>query len=376
MSQITRIGGSGPTPGGAVLTLSGDGGPTVSPNGGGNIDIDGAGGITVIGHSGTNSLTISGAGLGASSFSTDIAGPVVPTVGGELEIIGVAPTGHYSPINIQTTGATANTVGIYLEPNVLINSLASATYVSADTLHADLEITTGGTIEALGTITTDTGDLVLAAGEFVVGGNAGTAGQVLTSEGPAAVPTWQTIAAPSGSTVSSFFARQSAATGLVTGNNSGTYIWLGAPGVLTIAPGDCFNTGGNLTLGDGVGTSAKYTAPLTGTYFFNFQVALFANSYAAPANNSLCINNITQGISYYSEHYSFVANTSSSGSYYGQPNYSAYIKLTAGDIVQFGVIVYISESVPALVGITNSVAIATTTYHFTATTFVSGFKVA
>ena len=108
---------------------------------------------------------------------------------------------------------------------------------------------------------------------------------------------------------------------------------------------------------------------------FNIQVAVYqANSPIVDC--SLVIRNVTQGRYYYG------ANAcqsgyllSTSGNYVSQYTYSLYVQLSAADVITFG-LNKTTPSVPSLVGITGSQIVHNNNDTYTATTFISGFKVA
>lgn len=219
MSQITRMGGGGPTPSGAVLTLSGDGGIHVSPDGTGNIDINGAGGINVVSDPGTNSLTITDTNAG-TKYNTSDGNYAIP-IAGVLNV--------FQGANILTTSAAlpSNTVEIALKPDVSI----TGAFTAGTKITAGDDIDSGGVIQAAfdiiamrnliawddlqadnahfggevtchtlqvfespyGALTTDaTGDVTAANGAL---------GTVLTSNGVGTQPTFQAVTFPAAPTV-------------------------------------------------------------------------------------------------------------------------------------------------------------------------------
>lgn len=225
MSQITRTGGgSGPTPGDAVLTLSGDGGLDVSPNLAGNIDIDGAGGITVTSNPLTNSLTITGSGGAALTFDGDTGAGTTPAANT------ITFNGAANQITVASPGTGAGHLTVAMTPSIVVANNITAT-------SGDLSIHGNGTFgggllvtavsafyDAVGIgftggtgLVVYNGNIVLSApghlflggltnGALVIDGSnkvtaaSGTAGQVLTANG-AAVPTFETLVLPAAVTV-------------------------------------------------------------------------------------------------------------------------------------------------------------------------------
>lgn len=99
-----------PNASGTVSTLTGNSGGMVGPDGSGNINVVGDGTtITISGNPGTNTLTASlvGGSVAADTFVTNVAGPVVPTGAGVIDLS--ASTSTY------TNGATANTIKVELQ---------------------------------------------------------------------------------------------------------------------------------------------------------------------------------------------------------------------------------------------------------------------
>lgn len=335
-------------------------------------NIVGAGGV-VIGN-GANSIAISADATVPQNFLADI-GNAVP-VAGTLRV--------YGGTNINTVAA-GNTIDINLDPSI---SLAGTLQVDGkSTFNNDVTMTAThkltaflgdiSYVDSIYVVTTEVkisgegnGALVTNADGNVYGVN-GAAGTVLTAN-PGGTPSFQPNAAISGASYSSFFARQVGDTVDVTDDGSANYIWLGAPAILTTAAGDCFNTGGNLTLGDGLGTSAKYTAPSDGTYYFNFQAAL--SSSAVQTYISFCINNITHGFSYFDSKY--INGSPTLGRYPAWGSFNTYIKLTAGDQVQFGVNIYRAGLALPVARLHSVLPISNNADQFVAQTFISGHRVA
>jgi len=178
------------------------------------------------------------------------------------------------------------------------------------------------------------------------GNPTGTNGQVLISSG-LANPTWNALESADGSvvitypgdarinlravsgvapaTISSFFARPSAAITRAFGANVKYYF--GAEAAYTIAGTDCFNTGGNFYLGNGAGTPCNYTAPSTGLYYFEVRCEPRDGAYnKIYLRTYVGIENITRGISY---------NTWVLGNDVGVPWWQGMVQLAAGNIVRF-----------------------------------------
>jgi len=378
MSQITstRQGGT-PVPGAGITTITGNNGLPVPGDGGvpnNNVNIIGGDGINITGVPGASTLLVDS----TAQYTVDTPAVVYPSNTGNLNIEGDVTTtsDHVRWPNIQTTAvsfnhpAGPNTVGIQL-----------SSIVGVDDLYAVTSVFSAGTLTAVGrTWLRDSfrlehfpsGAIVTDATGEVSAAN-GAAGTVLTAN-PGGAPSFQPVPGASGSTVSSFFARQIGDTGLITGNNTGAYVYLGANIALTTAGTDCFNTGANFTPGDGAGVPAEYIAHFNGTYFFNMQVAVYAPT-GAIIDVSLLIRNATQNRNYYGANACQTGYILSASEYVAQFTYSTYIQLAALDVVRFGVN-STQPSVPSLIGITGSKAVANTSNTYTATTFVSGFKVA
>lgn len=115
---------TGVLPVGPVTTLSDTAGTLVMPTVGGNIQLFGGSGITVTSDPMNNKLTFAlpGGGIATTEFTTDIAGPVVPTGSGVIDI-----TGDYhanTGVPLLTDGTTANT--IVISSQITKTSLASS----------------------------------------------------------------------------------------------------------------------------------------------------------------------------------------------------------------------------------------------------------
>jgi hypothetical protein len=166
MSQSGILGASGGGGGGAVNTLTGNTGGPVGPTGGGTINIIGAGGVAVAGNAGTNTLTIT-AGVSNLTFDTD--GTPATSVGGVISTVG-------DGVNIDTNGA-GSTVTI---------SLANSPVISGS-LTVGTTLTVSGL--GLGVVQTD------ATGLF--SSSAGNNGQVLIG-GNGVAPAWANISPGTG----------------------------------------------------------------------------------------------------------------------------------------------------------------------------------
>jgi hypothetical protein len=281
MSQITRTGGgSGPTPGDAVLTLSGDGGLPVSPNLEGNIDLDGAGGITVTSNTLTNSLTITGSGGAALTFDGDTGIGTTPaantiTFNGAANQITVASpgtgAGHLTvamtPSIVVANNITATSGGLSIHGNGTFGGGLLVTAVSSfydalsvgfvggtglHVLHGDIILSTPGSLY-LGGLTN--GALVVNGASQVTAAQ-GAAGTVLTSNGLAAAPTFQALPAPPAAvTVAGALNQITVAGGpAYTLSIPNTFI---APGSIEAHLGDIALTNGRLSVGGSTGLAGQ-----------------------------------------------------------------------------------------------------------------------
>ena len=338
-------------------------GSTIGAPAWGNIAV-GRGLAIVNGH---NAITMSVSDSSATAYHAD-AGIAVPAAG-ILVIAGDAVNTHsVAAGNIVTVDLNQDITvnNITANQDVAINGLLSVPNL-APVLGAGLDVTGLTTTTDLlvvaqaqmnnqlrllgarpGILETDAGGLVSATtganGSLLIGGGVGTvpvwnqlqsAGATIAITHPGANTINLEAIASQGANVTSFFARQTVDTGYITGDNSGNYAYLGAAIAMSTAPADCFNTGGNFYIGDGAGNEARYTAPLAGTYFFDFQV----KCYRASGFNQIMkmrINNTTQGITYDTGIYGLYTLTG--GRYEGTQQYCVYIHLNAGDVVTFGIL--------------------------------------
>lgn len=163
-----------PSAAGTVSTLTGDSGGAVGPDGGGNINVVGDGTtIDIVGNPGTNTLTVSVIGGGAtpaSSFVTNVSGPVSPSGAGVIDLN--ASTTTY------TDGSVANTINIELQ------GLSNHIFVGA------------GALTPAGTIAPGNDGVLISSNAGIPSwlANSGTPGYALIAN-TSAPPSWQTVSA-------------------------------------------------------------------------------------------------------------------------------------------------------------------------------------
>jgi hypothetical protein len=351
----------GGTGDGQVLISSSVGAPawsTITP--GANITIA----------NGNNSIQISAAAAVATTFQTN-AGNATP-VADLLKILGGS--------NINTSGS-GNTVTANLNNDVIVSGIITATG-NIGTAAGNFVADTGDFVATNGNITATNGTMHSANatvdgttrlssqlnGALVTNGIGnvtavnGAAGQVLTAN-PGGSPSFQP-AGGSGASISSFFARQTVDSGFITGNNTGAFAYLGSAVAMSTAPADCFNIGGNFFVGNGSGTPARYTAPLNGSYFFDFQTRLYSSfSGVTQVLVDMAFNNTTRGIIYQTSNFAYFVLDAVRLQYVAPIQWYIYMYLNAGDVVSFG-IRYNTGSVISSVGVANT------------NSWISGHKVA
>jgi len=237
---------------------------------------------------------------------------------------------------------------------------------------------TGGTGIVSATNGTN-GQVLIGGGASPAWGNiTSTGGTVAITNGPNSINL--EASAGHGANYSSFFARQRHGNmDQVTGNAAGTFMYAGQYVALstTIEP-DCYNIGGHFYPGGGGGaggTPARYTAPETGTYYFEFFATLSSGlptSVWRFPSWTVIFQNMGMGLSY-----RFVVNRTTeqkigTSHYYlsaGNP-ISLCTKMRAGDVMQFAISATSSSAVPtAQLGAGES-------YAKMYETWISGFKVA
>jgi hypothetical protein len=291
---------------------------------GGILNVFGDTNITTTGAG--NTITLSLSGSFAEQFDTD-AGSAVPS-GGILNVLGGTN---------MNTAAAASTVTINLDDNVnLAGSLIVGTtsqFVGASRFDDTIQVTdfSEGVVQSdiSGNLFCDKG----TDGQILIGNSAaGPAwanitsvdGSVVITNGPSAIDLAAT-GGGGGGTNCAFQAYQAAnQTGLWIG---GTTYTLGTSAVLT----ESFDVGNNFFPGDGAGSPATFTAPVTGKYYL--QLDITANAQSQSSYVSSCIAQIvTPARTYQSEPTYTLAP---GGSIVKAAPLSVCADLTAGDVVTY-----------------------------------------
>ncbi len=208
------------------------------------------------------------------------------------------------------------------------NSLAVANNVRFDTA-------TNGVLQTnlIGYISATNGDPTGTNGQLLISGPVSPSWNALESADGSVAITYpgdnrinlRAVSGVAPATISSFFARPSA--GITRAFGANVRYYFGAESAYNIAGTDCFNTGGNFYLGNGVGTPCNYTAPSTGLYYFEVRCEPRDGAYnKIYLRTYVGIENVTRGISY---------NTWVLGNDVGVPWWQGMVQLSAGNIVRF-----------------------------------------
>jgi len=149
-------------------------------------------------------------GTAAGTFTASDGNSVVPTLGGNLNILGGT--------NVNTTAAIDNTVTIDLDDTI---SLTDLTLTGDLTVNVDSHLVGDVLIDGDFAISSLTEGVLLSDGSGDITSSAGTDGYVLTSNGAGAVPTWQASGGGSG-TVAELSSKAPTTWSLVKGTYSGS----------------------------------------------------------------------------------------------------------------------------------------------------------
>lgn len=255
---------------GNLETLTGNSGGAVFPDGSDNINVVGDGTtIDIVGNPGTNTLTASTVGTGVvSSLTGDSGGPVFP-IAGNTNIFGTSgvvtvtgnPGTHTLTINagdtIATSYITSPATGVAVPAaGVLTFAGTGNTTVSAAGSTVTIN-STGGSGTVTGLLADDGHTVTPTAGVIQVAG-----GSNITTTGTIGPNTLTIHYSPTTSFTATFNTETN-----ITGD--GTIAQLGATAAATVLT----NVGGNFFPGNGAGSGATFTVPVTGLYY----ICMYAN---------------------------------------------------------------------------------------------------
>jgi len=331
---------------------------------GGVVNVFGDG--NVVTHGAGNTITLSMAGDFIENFDTD-SGTAHPS-SNTIRILGGT--------NINTAGS-GNTVTVNLDNSVSLTGTlgvsGNTTLDSAVTLSSltDGVLQTNGVGTVSATNGTD-GQLLIGGGTAPVWANlTSLGGTVIITDGPNSI-NLESTGGGGGSPIS-FYAFQ-ATDYLVPqpGVSSQVAYPMGSANVLSVN----FNNGGAFFPGDGLGTPASFTAPVTGSYYFAFNVVLRAGT--SPNNN---INTAYAQIvtSASTQTYSGTVSNNNGGAplnyTYVQAQSNTTLQLTAGTVVTFQPVVAVSGGIGGTAYIVSGLRGIGGSFVPTTVTSIEGFLV-
>ena len=292
-------------------------------------------GVSITTSGAGNTVTISVLGEVDTSFHADV-GTATPSGGVTIMAGGTN----------MNTAASGNTVTFNLDDNV---SLAGLLHVAGTTtLDSSLILSAQGA----GVVQTNSSGLVTSNngtnGQVLIGGGTAPAWANLTSlgstvtitNGPNSINLEAAGGGGGGTTPIAFYAYQPASYNVPTVSVSPPSVLvpydLGSAVAFTIT----YNAGGGFYPGDGAGTPASFTAPISGKYFFVSTVNLFqGNNAGSPNLMPYAYSVIIAPTKSYVGYSGRPQNTSGTTSWNEAiPISNATINLTAGDVVTFQVL--------------------------------------
>jgi hypothetical protein len=351
-----------------------------------------------------------GGGGGANQFPTNFG--IANEVGGVLNIfgdgIGVTTGGSGNTVMIAIAGDIAqsyvtNSGTAVPSSNVLrvlggsnINTQGSSNLV---TVNLDNSVGLTGTLTVAGT-TTLAGNVVISAqtngvlqtngagtvtatngsnGQVIIGGGTAPAWANLTSDGGTVIITngpntinLESTGGGGGSPIS-FYAYQATDYSVPRPTGPGIISYpMGSANVLTVN----FNNGSGFFPGDGLGTPASFTAPVSGSYYFAFNVLLRGGTIPNQNINVAFAQIVTSVTTQ-----TYAAQISANGG--GAPiNYTfvqaqanTTLQLTAGDVVTFQPVVEISAGTGGTAYIVSGLRGIGSPFVPTTVTSIEGFLI-